>query len=156
MRDASFIRASLPTLANPLSFVMHRIRRRPHLFEAVDSFTQFVETMFVGKLFMTRKTLIIFCIAMLVLCASSSFAQSGATRPRRVTSAPPVPDDSSSAEESRREATPSTVSNSVDPASNNSNPTTAPNPSNAANSTSTAGAYALLQRKQYEAALKEA
>ncbi|MBA2339311.1 MAG: tetratricopeptide repeat protein [Pyrinomonadaceae bacterium] len=86
-----------------------------------------------------------------------SFAQSGATRPRRVTPAPPpVSNDSSSTESGSQNETPLAISNEANAANNNSNSSVASNPSNTINSTSTANAYALLQRKQYEAALKEA
>src|SRR2546423_4839194 len=68
--------------------------------------------------------------AALALCASISFAQSGATRPRRVTPVQPT----------------------TDAAASNASPTTTA----AAAQGSTAHAFMLLKQKQYDAALREA
>ena len=68
--------------------------------------------------------------AALALCASISFAQSGATRPRRVTPVQPT----------------------TDAAASNASPTTTA----AAAQGSTAHAFTLLKQKQYDAALREA
>src|SRR5205823_10296570 len=67
--------------------------------------------------------------AALVLCASAAFAQSGATRPRRVTPVQPT----------------------TDAAASNTSATT-----DAAAQGSTAHAFSLLKQKQYDAALREA
>jgi tetratricopeptide (TPR) repeat protein len=76
--------------------------------------------------------------AMLALASSFVYAQSGATRPRRVTPVQPTTNDTagtgSTASTGGRDATPAA---STGPAS-------------------TAHAFALLQQKQYDAALKEA
>src|SRR5437588_10097555 len=68
--------------------------------------------------------------AALALCASISFAQSGATRPRRVTPVQPTPDASAS----------------------NTSPTTPAGPAQG----STAHAFSLLKQEQYDAALRAA
>ncbi|HEV2763546.1 MAG TPA: tetratricopeptide repeat protein [Pyrinomonadaceae bacterium] len=69
-------------------------------------------------------------LAALVLSSANVFAQSGATRPRRVTPSPPPPPDASTASTRR--------------------------PASAAPAGDTAQAFALLEQKQYDAALKEA
>jgi len=112
----------------------------------------FESTVSIGEPFMTHKTLQLLaaCAFAFLLCCAPSFAQSGATRPRRVTSPPPAEGDLPSAEETAQSETSSTEPNRADAANNNTNST------NATGGTSTANAYALLERKQYEAALKEA
>jgi tetratricopeptide (TPR) repeat protein len=72
--------------------------------------------------------------ALLLLCSAAAFAQSGATRPRRVTPVQPPPD-----------AVADTAPTNA-PATNVSGPAPA----------STAHAFTLLQQKQYDAALREA
>jgi tetratricopeptide (TPR) repeat protein len=72
--------------------------------------------------------------ALLLLCSAAAFAQSGATRPRRVTPVQPPPDAVAD--------TPTTNA----PARNVSG----------ASQGSTAHAFSLLQQKQYDAALREA
>ncbi len=112
----------------------------------------FESTVSIGEPFMTHKTLQLLaaCAFAFLLCCAPSFAQSGATRPRRVTSPPPAEGDLPSAEETAQSETSSTEPNRADAANNNTNST------NATGGTSIANAYALLERKQYEAALKEA
>lgn len=72
--------------------------------------------------------------ALLLLCAAAAFAQSGATRPRRVTPSQPPPDAVAD------------TSSTTAPSSNVSGPAQG----------STAHAFSLLQQKQYDAALREA
>ncbi len=74
--------------------------------------------------------------ALLLFCSAAALAQSGATRPRRVTPAQPPPD-------AVADTAPSSTSA---PASNASG----------ASQGSTAHAFSLLQQKQYDAALREA
>lgn len=73
--------------------------------------------------------------AALFACAGLSYAQSGATRPRRVTPAQPTPDAAAS----------------VNPAPAGTRASAAP-----AGTGSTAHAFSLLEQKQYDAALTEA
>lgn len=80
-------------------------------------------------------------VAMLIL-ASFAHAQSGATRPRRVNTAPT---------ESRTESNPTTVSSDSAPASTRTAPA-----SRSTTNADTSHAFSLLKQKQYEAAAKEA
>jgi tetratricopeptide (TPR) repeat protein len=83
---------------------------------------------------------IIISAAALLLCSAAAFAQSGATRPRRVTPSQPTTDASNA-----DNTTPTTTASRTQPASA---------PSSGASST--AHAFTLLQQKQYDAALREA
>jgi tetratricopeptide (TPR) repeat protein len=74
--------------------------------------------------------------AALLVCAGLASAQSGATRPRRVTPTQPTPDAAAA---------------SVNAAPAGTRPAAAP-----AGSTSTANAFTLLEQKKYDAALAEA
>src|SRR5947209_1018168 len=73
--------------------------------------------------------------ALVLLAASLASAQSGATRPRRVTPAQPTTD-----------ATNATTASTTQPAATSSQPAAA----------STAHAFSLYQQKQFDAALREA
>src|SRR5947209_12082495 len=84
-----------------------------------------------NSLSMKRPTASFNAAALVLLCASAAFAQSAATRPRRVTPTQPPPD---------------AVANT----------TSVPAATAAPAQGSTAHAFSLLQRKQYDAALREA
>jgi tetratricopeptide (TPR) repeat protein len=89
--------------------------------------------------FMTRKTFRITAASFaLALASSLTQAQSGATRPRRVTPVQPTTNDTAGA------------------ASTTASSTRAATPAAASGQASTAHAFTLLQQKQYDAALKEA
>jgi tetratricopeptide (TPR) repeat protein len=89
-------------------------------------------------LFMKRFTVSITASASLILlCAALGFAQSGATRPRRVTPAQPTPDPTAAA-------------------SNSTSTSSAGTRGATTTTASTAHALSLYQQKQYDAALAEA
>lgn len=87
---------------------------------------------------MSTKTTVTIFFSALVLSASAVFAQSGATRPRRVTPVQPTPTPSAESSEAARPRA------------------TQAAPAAPAAQASTARAFSLLERKQYEEALKEA
>ncbi|HYH87459.1 MAG TPA: tetratricopeptide repeat protein [Pyrinomonadaceae bacterium] len=90
---------------------------------------------------MNRTTIGLVAAALLFLCAPLVFAQSGATRPRRVTPAQPTPEPTAAAGTTNSTRT-------AQPASGGTSQTSAAG--------TTAHALALLNQKQYDAALAEA
>lgn len=90
---------------------------------------------------MNRTTIGFVAAALLFLCAPLVFAQSGATRPRRVTPAQPTPEPTAAAGTTTSTRTPQPVAGTA---------------SQAVAAGTTAHALALLNQKQYDAALAEA
>ncbi|HVF57547.1 MAG TPA: tetratricopeptide repeat protein [Pyrinomonadaceae bacterium] len=108
---------------------------------------------------MKLKTSFALIAASFLLCAASvSFAQSGATRPRRVAPAQPQPSPTAAPRAGQSSATPTTTAPGTartTPPSNSTSSTGTPAASSAPPGT-TLHAKALYDQKQYDAALREA
>ncbi|HEY0078219.1 MAG TPA: tetratricopeptide repeat protein [Pyrinomonadaceae bacterium] len=106
--------------------------------------------------FTTAALAALFVLALVLTAEFEARAQSGATRPRRVTPSQPVPTPSPVGQPNNNASTPAPARASA-PRTTAATPRTAPASAAATSgSPDTSRAFALLQQKQYEAALREA